>query len=169
MEAAGGYDGGGNQHSLSDGQQLVGGWHTSADAHHEEDRGQGRRSATQGAGPHAQPRQAGDGDCVVDPVAGPTRRRAEEAAVSGTAQLDAEGSEPGTKSIAGSESGTTPPARSPAKSGGIAGDHGGASAASHETDQVADLLRGEPIPEQDRERVRAAHGNHSQGQGEQAH
>ena len=36
-EAAGGYDGGGNQHSLSDGQQFVGRWHTSADAHHEED------------------------------------------------------------------------------------------------------------------------------------
>src|SRR5438270_1344728 len=50
---------------------------------------------------------------------------------------------------------------SPAKLNGIAGDDDGAGAASGETDQAANLCRGDQIAGKDRERVRVTHGNHS--------
>ena len=44
----------------------------------------------------------------------------------------------------------------------------GAGTAGGEADQASDLRRNHEVPGKDRERVRAAHGDHSQGQGEQA-
>src|SRR5882724_4693883 len=57
---------------------------------------------------------------------------------------------------------------SPAKLSGIAGDDDGAGAASGETDQATNLCRDDQVAGKDRERVRVAHGNHSQRQGQQA-
>jgi hypothetical protein len=76
--------------------------------------------------------------------------------------------ESGAKSIARSEPGTAPPSRFLTRSGGIAGDHGREGSASGATDEAEDLRRSYPIAGKDRKRVRAAHGNHSQGEGEQA-
>src|SRR5208337_1628029 len=97
------------------------------------------------------------------------RRRAEKAAVSGAAELDAKGYESGATSIARSARGSAPSSHSAGRSGALAGDHDRAGSASGETDQGSDFCKSDQVAGKDGERVRAAHGNHSQGQGEQAH
>src|SRR6267142_2493047 len=122
----------------------------------------------QGAGSNAQHTEASPGDCLIDPTAGTAGRRAGKAAVSGTPQLDPKSDESGAESIGGSEAGTTMSAHSSGRSGAMAGDHGGAGSASGETNQDSDLRRRDEVAGKDRERVRSAHGNHSQRESEQA-
>jgi IS5 family transposase len=99
---------------------------------------------------------------------GPSGRKAEKAAVWGTAQLDAKSDESGEASTGGSEAGTAASPHSAGRSGAIAGDHGGAGWASGETDADSDFRRRHEVAGKDRERVRTAHGNHTQRESEQA-
>src|SRR5260370_39113098 len=166
-EVAGGYDGGGEQHSLSDRQQLVGGRHAGADAHHEKDRVQVGRAETQGARSHAQHTQASAGDCLIDPAAGTAGRRAAKAGVSRAPQLDTKSDESGEPSIGGSEAGAAGSSHSPGRSDAILGDYGGAGWASGETNGDTDFRRRPEVAGKPRECVRAAPGNYSQTETQQ--
>src|SRR5260370_7284782 len=168
-EVAGGYDGGGEQHSLSDRQQLVGGRHAGADAHHEKDRVQVGRAETQGARSHAQHTQASAGDCLIDPAAGTAGRRAAKAGVSRAPQLDTKSDESGEPSIGGSEAGAAGSSHSPGRSDAILGDYGGAGWASGETNADTDFRRRHEVARKDRRYVRAPTGNHFKRQTNQTH
>src|ERR1039458_8756182 len=156
------------QHPLSDRQQFVGGRHAGADADDEEDRAEKRRPEAQGAGSHAECAEAGSGDCPIDPAPGSGRRSPQKEAVWRTAEFNPENREPGATHIRRGEESSPSSSCSPGKLSGDAGHDEGAGAASHETNQAANLCRRDPGAGKDREHVRAAHGNHSQRQGQQA-
>ena len=120
---------------------LLGDGTLGADAHHEEDRVQVRRSETQGTGSHAQHTQARAGDCLIDPTPGAARRKAEKAAVSGASQLDVKSNKSGAESTGRSEAVAASSAHSSGRSDAIAGDHGGESWASSETDADTNFRR----------------------------
>ena len=99
---------------------------------------------------------------------GPRGRRAEKAAVSGASQPDAKSDESGRESAGGSEAGAASSSHSGGRSGAMAGDHGGAGSAGSETDPDSDFCRRHEVAGKDPERVRTAHGNHTQRESEQA-
>src|ERR1700675_1058205 len=122
----------------------------------------------QGARSHAQHRQASAGDCLIDPAAGTAGRRAAKAGVSGTPQLDPKSDKSGGESTCGSEAGAAGSSHSRGRSDAILGDYGGAGSASGETNADTDFRRRHEVTGKDRECVRAADGNYSQRESEQA-
>src|SRR5713226_4869208 len=127
-------------------------------------RGEDRRAAQEDSRPHAHSEETSDGDCVGDPPARAATRGAPAETIRPTSERDAKDSESGPRRDGGSGASCTASPQAGAEGEGNIGTHGRASAAGGEANQGPDLPGNHAFSRQDRERVRAAHGNHSQRQ-----
>ena len=151
---AGGHHGGGNQHPLSDRQQLARGWHAGVDAVDEAGRRAGGRTGQGRTRPDAEHSQEGGSDRDQQPAEGAARRGTATQVVWGVVEL---GRESGAASGPGDEgnwrAGTAQAAAN--QDGGRADrDDVGASATGDPANQGARARWRHKGSRQDRERVR---------------
>src|SRR5260370_11342135 len=167
-EDAGRHHGGGNEYSLSDRQQFIRRWSARAHANHAEGREGCGWIEEADSEPDAQCEQEGDRDRTGRAAEGAGGRRTARRAVSGTGEFNAKDCASSGRRVAGNAASSSAPASAPETITGDPGNDGRTCATGGAANQGASVSRDYPVSAQDRESFRAAHGNHSQRQGEQA-
>jgi hypothetical protein len=152
-QAARGYDGGGDEHSLPHRFEPAGRWRAGVDAYDEEDRNQSGPTEAQGAQPHAQYQQARDRDRNGEPSQGSGRGSQAEEAVSGVVALLAPDSQRRQTGDRGSRRDVHQKEEGAGRARRTLDGDGGPCTAGGEAGQSAGLRRNHAVARQDRELV----------------